>query len=253
MLLIAGDDAGIAFPHFEFGAAEGAAAGEDVPFLFVPREDGLEVDLRCGGGGGAKSGWGGGQGFAVEGADFLADVAADDVAGVADGLVVFGGDLAAVFEGFVADAAGGVDAVGGDGISGAGFDAAAAGAAVVAEGGVGREVEVQEEFAQEEPGAVARVDEEGVFAGPAEAGTGGEFAFEDGAGVAVGADFQAGRFVRTPAPTGGGFEGGADFSFELAEFCFDDFVVVAAPGVAGNFAGMPGSDYSLLASEFSVK
>ena len=204
-----------------FGAAEGAAAGHDVPVLFLPVEDLLEGDLR--GGGRGEVGIGGGEWFAVEGADVLADVAAGDEVGFLHGGVELFGDVAAVFEGEVGDALGGVDGEGGDGVAGAGLDAAGAGAAVVGEGGVGGGVEVEDEFAKEEEGAVGGVDEEGVFADPSEAGAGGEVAFEEGAGVDVGA--------------GGDFcfgEGGAEGAFEFAEFGFHDFVVVAAPGVAGD-------------------
>ena len=84
-------------------------------------------------------------------------------------------------------------------------------------GGVGGGVEVEDEFAEEEEGAVGGVDEEGVclpiHPRPA---LGGEVAFEEGAGVDVGAgdDF----CVR-----GGRARRGA---FEVAEFGFHDFVVV---------------------------
>jgi hypothetical protein len=117
--------------------------------------------------------------------------------------------------------------VGGDGIGGAGVDAAAAGAAVVGEGGVGGEIEIEDHFAEEEPGAVVGVDEEGVFADPAEAGAGGEFALEEGAGVGVAAGEEGFGF---------GVEEVAEASFEGAEFSVDDFVVVASPGVAGDFS-----------------
>ena len=43
----AGEDGGVALPHGEFGAAEGAAAGHDVPVVFLPVEDLLEGEVGC--------------------------------------------------------------------------------------------------------------------------------------------------------------------------------------------------------------
>jgi len=54
-------------------------------------------------------------------------------------------------------------------------------------GRIGIEVEAEQDFGEEEVGARARVDEAGIFADPAEAGALGEVAFEQGAGVGVGA------------------------------------------------------------------
>ena len=68
-------------------------------------------------------------------------------------------------------------------------------------------------------------DEEGVFGDVAETGLLSEGAFEEGAGVDVG-------FV-----AGAGVDGGEEFC-ELFEFGADDFVVIAAVGVAGDAAGV---------------
>jgi hypothetical protein len=147
-----------------------------------------------GGGGGFEEevGLAGGDGAAgaVEGADILADVAADEIAGLAHRLVEVFVNGRAVFEGEVADAFGGIEAVGGKGLGGAGVEAAAAGATVIGDRGIGFEIKGEDEFTDQKPRAVTGVDEEGVFADPAEAGGGGEVTFEDGAGVAVGADFE---------------------------------------------------------------
>ena len=107
----------------------------------------------------------------VPGADREAIVAAVDP--VAHGLAEFGRDVALVLDGEVRDAAPGIEPVGGgERVGRADVEAAAAGAATVGLGVVGREVEGGEQFAEEEPRAVAAGDEVGVLALPADARAG---------------------------------------------------------------------------------
>lgn len=167
---------------------------------------------------GVEAGFAAEFGEFVPGADVEAVVAAVDAV-TDEGAEVFG-DGAFVLDGEVGNAAWGVDVVGaGDGVGGAGGHAGGAFATVVVLFFVGFEVEGGEEFGEEEPGAEFGVDLDGGFAVPAEAGFGGEVAFEDGAGVGVVA-LGAAHVL----------EGGV----EVAEFVLDDVVVVIVPGVAGD-------------------
>jgi hypothetical protein len=89
------------------------------------------------------------DGAVVEGADLLAEVAAEELIGYLGFQVV--GDWLVVFDCEVGNAAAGVEGVrGDDGAGGAGVDAFLAAAAVVFCRLIGREGEIQEEFAQEE-------------------------------------------------------------------------------------------------------
>ncbi len=180
------ENTGVALPHFQFRPSESAPTGEGVPFRLPPMKYLRQVYLR-GRGFYGKVRLFGVEGTAIEGADILTDVAADDECRLAHRVMKLIRNFASFFEGKVADAASAIDGVGGDGIGGAGVDAAGAGAAVVGDGGIGGKVEVGDEFAEEEPGAFVGVNEEGVFSDPAEAGAGGEFALEDGAGIDVAA------------------------------------------------------------------
>ena len=110
-----------------------------------------------------------------------------------------------------------------EGAGGAGVQAVPAGAAVVlGEGRGGLQREVGEKDAQKEVRAPARVDEHGVPAEPAEAGSDGEFPFQERSRVDVGA-----------AP-----EGASREVFEAVgegvQLFGDDEVVVATAGVAGD-------------------
>ncbi len=86
-------------------------------------------------------------------------------------------------------------------------------------GGSGRQVEGGEELGEEEPGAEPAVDLDGGLAVPAEAGVGGEVAFEHRAGVDVAA------LGAAEVAQGG---------VEVAELFLDEVVVVVVPGVAGD-------------------
>lgn len=72
-----------------------------------------------------------------------------------------------------------------NGVGWASVEATAAGAAVVALGGVGFEVEGGKYLGKEDPIAVAAADEIGVLANEAEAGALGNVTLEDGAGIDV--------------------------------------------------------------------
>ncbi len=168
-------------------------------------------------------------------ADFLANVAAvkefllfDDFGeGGWNGVFVFDSEVgnakARVYD------AGGDDRAGGAGVEafgavGAGFEMAVwlrlpAGLGLV---GLGK-VEGGDDFAEEKPRAVGGADEAGVFAYSSKAGLFGEGAFENRAGVDIGFVLMFGGDL---------FEVGD----ELFQFFGDDFVIVAAEGVAGDAA-----------------
>src|SRR5437867_4377258 len=106
---------------------------------------------------------------AVPRADVLADVAAEDLAAETGALPV--GDGALQLDGQVADAARGVEDVrGGQGAGRARVEARGAAPAHVGAGGVGKQLEVGDQLAEEEPRAVLRVQEAGVLAPGAEPG-----------------------------------------------------------------------------------
>ncbi len=169
------------------------------------------------------------------GADFLANVAAVKKLLIFDDFGEGGWNGVFVFDSEVGNAKARIDDAGGDdgaggasveafGAVGAGFEMAVglrlpAGLGLV---GLGK-VESGDDFAEEKPRAVGRADQAGVFADGAEAGLFGEGAFEDRAGVDIGFVLMFGGDL---------FEVGD----ELFQFFGDDFVIVAAKGVAGDAA-----------------
>lgn len=178
---IAEDDADVAFPALETRTAERGAGKGLAEGLLVPGEHGAEIGVIAGG----EFGFAGLPCPAIPWADVEAIVAAEEV--IAEGAAVFEGKAAAVLDREVAQASAGVQLVGpGDGPGRAGIDTARAGAAAVALGFVGGQVQGTQDDAEEEPLALLPVDDEGVFRLPADAGEGGERFFENGAGIHVG-------------------------------------------------------------------
>lgn len=169
---------------------------------------------------------GGGFGETVPGTDGKAVVAA--VNAVADGCAKLFGDGAFVFDGEVGDAFAGIEmSVAGDCVGGAGVYAGGAFPTVIVHGRIGREVEGGDDFREEEPGAEFGMDLNGGFSIPAEAGFGGEVAFEDGSVVDV-------LFLVAAV----GFEfGGEGFHLFL-----DDIVVVGVPGVSRELSRLAAGD-----------
>lgn len=223
---VGGGDEGVAFHHHKCGTphgglGEGTAAVGLLPVEHVGEVEGSALrKIR----GEDVSNFGGIWPHRVVGADVLADIAAIDPVG--DLGPPFSFDGGSAFDGEIGDAARGVDGVGGDGLRGTGVDAAGARAAAVGLGdlvGGGFEVEGGEDAAEEEGGAEARVDEEGVFSDPAQAGAGGEFAFRDGGGVDEGGELVARVLL-------------AECVADGMQAVFDDFVVVASLGVTGDSA-----------------
>lgn len=214
---IAEDDGDIAEPAGPFEAANGGAGEGQVELLVIHGEAIAEFGIGARGEGGLA----GLAGPFIPWADIEAIVAAEEV--VADESAVLERNGALVLDGEVADALAGVELVGGgDGPGGAGVYTAGAGAAAV--GGrvlVGRKREGSEDKAEEEPLAVALVEEDGIFALPAEAGLLGDGAFEEGAGIDVGAI--DGTVLA---------EGIAD----PLQFFEEDLVVILAEGVFGDAA-----------------
>ena len=87
--------------------------------------------------------------------------------------------------------------------------------------------EISNDLCKEDPTAKFFRDQTTVFADKAEAGLDGEGAFEDWAGVDVGEglwDAVAGREVFP------------NKFFDIFEFWYENFVIIAAVGVAGNAA-----------------
>lgn len=155
----------------------------------------------------------------------MADVAAEEP--VADARPEWFGDGALEFNCQVGDALGGIEDAGlREGVGRAGVEAAGAGAAVGGfVDGVVVEDDIGEESREEEEAAGAFVDEEGVFAEPAETGEAGEVALEEWSGVDNASCATAGDSVVK--------EGG-----ELFESLADEVVVVdGALGVGGNAGG----------------
>ena len=214
---VAEGHADVAEEAFAFDAFDGGFGEEGAEVLDGEGEEVAEGVVEDGFAG-VEAGLAAEFGEAVPGADVEAVVAAVDA--VADEGAEVEGDGALVFDGEVGDAAGGVEVVGArDGVGGAGGHAGGAFAAVVVLLFVGREGKGGEEFGEEEPGAEGGVDLDGGLAVPAEAGFGGEVAFEDGAGVGVVA-LGAAHVL----------EG----EVEVAEFVLDEVVVVVVPGVTGD-------------------
>ena len=120
----------------------------------------------------------------------------------------------------VGDAAAGIDVVRrGDGVGGAGVQAAGTLPAVVGFRLVGRDLEVGEDGAEEEPGAEPSMDLHGALPAPAKAGLVGEIALQDRTGIDVAALASADQVDVVP---------------DLAQAGLHDVVVVVVPGIAGD-------------------
>lgn len=159
----------------------------------------------------------------VEGADFLADIAAGGPRALRG--PHFARRIAAAFDVPSRETARGVDNAGFDeGLRRAGVEATAAGAAVIGNWRVGPECDVDDEFAKQEIGAKAGVDQAGILSNPADAGVRGPGAFEHGAGVCVTACVRAEFFAD-------------EQTAEFFETAFEDVMIVATSGVAGNVRG----------------
>ncbi len=118
----------------------------------------------------------------VPGADRKAVVAAIDA--VAQGFAIAVGDGPLVLDGQVRDAGPRIELEGrGEGIGRADVQARLAGAAVRLAGGVGRQLQVGQHRAQEQPRAVLAGDEVGVLSLPAETGGLGQGFLHQGSGV----------------------------------------------------------------------
>ena len=112
------------------------------------------------------------------GADLLADVAAEDP--VAEVRSQLARDRAALLDRLKRDARWRVDRVRGDDRARrAAIETDAAASAVLGQWLVGLEVEIEQQLAEHDPGAVPGHDDAGVLAVPAEPGAGGDRAIDD--------------------------------------------------------------------------
>ena len=113
-------------------------------------------------------------------ADLLADIAAKDP--VAELRPQLARDRAALLDGLEGEAARGVDGVGrDDGPGRAAIEADAAAAAVLVEGRIRLQIELQQQLAQHHPRAMPGHDDAGVLAIPAQPGAGRDGAIDDAA------------------------------------------------------------------------
>ena len=159
-------------------------------------------------------------------AHVLADVAAEDV--TAHPLARLLGDRTLHLDGQVADAPRRVEQVRRRQRTGrAGVQAGGAAPARVRPRRVGRELEVGDDLAQEEPGPVLGVEEARVLAPRAEAGRGRVRLLRDGPGVDVRPRLEGPRLR-------------AQGAHDPVQECLHHVVVVVAPGVAGDPAAVAG-------------
>src|SRR5437867_713730 len=128
----------------------------------------------------------------VPGADLLADIATEHP--VSDVRPLPGRDAAADLDRQVRDAARRIDQVRlRDRPRRAGVETGGARAAAVGHRIVGREIEIGQHLAEEQPGVAARVDQVGVLPEPAETGARRQLALQDRHGVGVDARPRTGR------------------------------------------------------------
>lgn len=158
----------IAQPALITGAAYGRALGAGQKFIFIPakqiQQAGVVERMAR-----RKIAFTGGLGVTVPGADQLAIIAAENP--VAHGLAEFQRNGAARLDGEITDTAPRVELIGcDDGARRANINTGTATAAVRAHRRIHRQGEVGEQLAEKKEGAGLTVDDQGVFADPAEAG-----------------------------------------------------------------------------------
>lgn len=204
-----------AFDAFDGASLEGDAKGGLVKSEVIA-ETGWFERIATG-----ESGFSAGGGETVPRADGGAVVAPIDA--VTDERAEVFGDAPFEFDGEVRNAPSGVEMVrAGDGSGGTCVDATCAGPAAVFCWGIRLDAKGREDGGKEEEGTEIFGNQHGAFSLPTEAGAGCEVAFEDRAGVDVGA------LSSTE---------GCEMAFEGAESGFEKFVVILVESIRGDASG----------------
>ncbi len=209
----------VALPALEADAANRAALGAllELRFAPIPQVEQLGLVKTVAG---IEIGQGAALGITIPGADQLAVVASVDA--VADQRTQFQGNRPCVFDGQVGNAAPRVELFRAkNGLRRADVDAFAAGAAVGTCGGIYREGQTDEYFSQKKHRSAIALQQQGVFAAPAEPGACRQLHFQHGGGVGEHAHHARGDL-------------GGDVIGQLLQLAPEHLVIVASSGIDGD-------------------